>query len=216
MSSNYTDLSGIFNIDQALLQDISHQLNDGTSPVGNTALYQAVIDAQSQLDQYNTAFQKANQSTAQVLDRQVDVNNILEDELSRLQQKQLNVDNALVGRRRGAFLNDNYRQRYAQYTKIVFTFIITLVIIYVIDSFKPILPLPEFVINTINLVIIFIAIMICYYSYMTILWRDNIYFDELKLAPPDLSNNYSLDTTNMASSSIQFELLRYWNHLGQR
>jgi len=183
-----TDLTGIFNVQQALLNDISTQLSNKNNITTNTNLYNEVLQMQPDLDNYNASFQKANQSSSQVLERQNDVMKILDNELNRLSAKQQNVDNALEGKRRGSFLNDNYRERYSHYTKIVFIFILTLVIVYILDSAKGFIPLPNFVINFINVIIIFIAVILCYYNYMTILVRDKIYFDELNLPPPDISN----------------------------
>ena len=182
-----TDLNGIFNVQQALLNDISTQLSNKNNIEVNNNLYNEVLQMQPDLDNYNTSFQKANQSSAQVLERQNDVMHILDNELDRLSAKQQNVDNALEGKRRGSFLNDNYRERYSHYTKIVFIFILTLVIVYVLNSSKDFIPLPTFVINFIIVIIIVIAVTLCYYNFMTILVRDKIYFDELNLSPPDVT-----------------------------
>ena len=182
-----TDLNGIFNVQQALLNDISTQLSNKNNIEVNNNLYNEVLQMQPDLDNYNASFKKANQSSAQVLERQNDVMHILDNELNRLSAKQQNVDNALEGKRRGSFLNDNYRERYSHYTKIVFIFILTLVIVYVLNSLKDFIPLPTFVINFIIVIIIVIAVTLCYYNFMTILVRDKIYFDELNLSPPDVT-----------------------------
>ena len=182
-----TDLNGIFNVQQALLNDISTQLSNKNNIEVNNNLYNEVLQMQPDLDNYNASFQKANQSSAQVLERQNDVMHILDNELNRLSAKQQNVDNALEGKRRGSFLNDNYRERYSHYTKIVFIFILTLVIVYLLNSSKDFIPLPTFVINFIIVIIIVIAVTLCYYNFMTILVRDKIYFDELNLSPPDVT-----------------------------
>lgn len=186
--TSYTDLSGIFNVQKALLNDISSQLSNSNNVKVDTNLYKEVLKMQPDLDNYNQAFQQANESSAQVLDRQDDVIKILDSEMTRLSMKQQNVDNALEGKRRSSFLNDNYRERYSHYTKIVLIFVITLVIVYLLDSSKGFIPLPYFVINFIIAIIVIIAILLSYYNYMTILVRDKIYFDELNLPPPDLTN----------------------------
>lgn len=189
--ASYTDLSGMFYVQKALLNDISTQLSNTDNIEVNNNLYEQVQKMQADLDNYNMSFQTANESSSQVLSRQDDVQRILDDEYNRLVMKQMNIDNAVQGRRRGAFLNDNYKQRYSQYTKIIIIFICTLVSIYLLTTFKDVIPLPDYGINFIMFVIIVIAGMMCYFTYMTILVRDKIYFDELNIPPPplDISNN---------------------------
>ena len=176
--ASHTDLSGIFHVQKALINDISTQLSNSTNIDVNTNLYDEVQKMQADLDNYNTSFQSANESSSQVLSRQDDVQQLLNEEYNRLVMKQMNIDNAVQGRRRGAFLNDNYKQRYSHYTKIVIIFICTLVTIYLLTNFKEVIPLPDYAINFIMLIIVVVALMMCYFNYMTILVRDKIYFDE--------------------------------------
>jgi hypothetical protein len=188
-SSSYTDLSGLFQIQKAMLNDISSQVNNGTLSYSDGTITN-LQNMSTQLDNYNTAFDSANLSSQQVLDNQQAVEQILQNEYNRLLMKKQNVDNAYEGRQRAAFLNDNYRKRYSQYTKIVVIIISTLVICYILESLKPVFTFfPDFVYNMIMFIIVVIAIMMCYYTYMVIIYRDRIYFDQLDLPPPDLSNN---------------------------
>ena len=83
MATNYTDISGVIHIQKALLNDISN----------NSAADLRTI--QSNLDAYYTAFTDAGTSTSQVLSKQDSVSNILNNEYSRLQQKESSVDLAL-------------------------------------------------------------------------------------------------------------------------
>ena len=202
--TSYTDLSGVFQVQKALLNDISTQLSNTKNVTVNTNLYDQVQKMQADLDNYNNSFVQANESSNQVLDRQDNVQQLLDEEYNRLAMKQMNIDNALEGKRRGAFLNDNYRQRYAHYTKIVIIFVCTLIIIYMVNSSRAIIPIPNYLVDLIMLVIILVAAMMCYYTYHTILVRDKIYFDELNLPPPstDLSNNTINATTDISYNTF--------------
>jgi len=189
MTTTYTDLSGVFSIQQSLLNDIKDKLKKTTDINERGELYNQITQIEGSLDNYNKAFQDANKSSAQIVERQNNVMNILDTEYNRLTSKQQNIDNALEGKQRGSFLNDNYRERYSHYTKIVLTFVLTLVSIYILNASKGFLPIPDFVVNFIIVVIVGVALLLTYYNYMTIMVRDKIYFDELNLAPPDLKNN---------------------------
>jgi len=173
--SNINVLPDIINLQQNLLNDIAQ--NNNINPN---------FDAISgQLDQFNQAVENANFNNKQILSDQTDVQQILSQEYQRLQGKKQNIDNALESKQRLSFLNDNYRQRYAEYLKIIVIFIITLVIVGCINFFGNVLSfIPDYILNFLVILIILIALISCYYIYMGILMRDNIYFNELNLSTP--------------------------------
>lgn len=158
-------------------------------------------------DRYNS-LSAAELRDEDVLKQQTDVSNILNKEYDRLSQKKTSVDLALTGQRRAATLNENYRERFAAYTKILIIFIFTIIIVLLINYFRQfIVFIPGFLIDFLIAVICAVSAIMCYLNYITILTRDDIYFNELKLQPPgiDISGNKTAaagESTNLISSNF--------------
>ena len=171
-----TDLDGLFKIQKAMLEDLKNNNAGSALDIKTYA---------EQLDMYNAAFQSANQNSNVVLKDQQDVQAILDSELNRLKQKKTNVDEAIEGRYRGTLLNENYRLRYMEYTKILIIFVVSLISVIILINFRSYLPfIPDFIIDFVIIIISSVSIITCFYIYMGILSRDKIYFNELALSPP--------------------------------
>jgi len=101
--------------------------------------------------------------------------------------KKQNIDNALESQHRTATLNESYRQRYIQYTKMVIVVVISLaIIIAVIFLGRFFTVIPSFIIDVLIFIVMLSATFICYFIYADIAIRDKMYFDEINLDNPTI------------------------------
>ena len=195
-STIYTDVSGIFQVQQSYYTPILSGIND-------PSLNSNVNSVQSQLDNLNKGFQQANVSTTQVLTHQNDMINIVDTEKNRLLMKKQNIDNALVEKTRAVELNDSYRQRYEMYIKMVVIVVFGLAILFTIQLIGKYVPvIPSFIISLLVAIDILVVIFMCYFIYLDIQKRDPLHFNELNLSGPAvLTSDQIKDSTAKAQSS---------------
>jgi hypothetical protein len=174
----YIDLSG-------LLLTQSNYLN--AINTGNADDNGKLTDIQTKLTQLNNDYNKANISSAQILTHQDMVNNIITQEKNRLQLKQEEINLELEGKKRGILMNDSYRKRYQEYTKITIIIVVSLLLCIGLAFLGKTFPfLPSGILTLLCAIIIFIALLLCYFIYYDILSRDRVNFDELNLGNPSL------------------------------
>ena len=124
----------------------------------------------------------------------------MKSELARLDNKKLNIDKEIVSKKRIEFLKENYRARYAVYVNLLMMLTVTLLLIVVLNALSNYYPDASMLFRGVSLVVVLVAVYYAYYDVQTLYLRDNIYFDELKLASPyDLSGNitYTVDSSNI-------------------
>ena len=125
MVQTYSDLSGLFFIQQQYLADLSALSGGGTSVAGY------LTDLASKLNTTYNNFPIASASANYTLDHQSDMKNIIDEENRRLLEKQQSVDNAIFGQKRMADFNNSYTQKYLYQSKIIIAIIIA-VLLYLI------------------------------------------------------------------------------------
>ena len=118
---SYTDLSGVFYVQQQYLTDLS-ALSAGTD-VSND-----VSTVQSQLNDAYGKYGAANISSTAVLDHQSQMNTIIQAENDRLNEKKKNVDDALFAQQRVIAFNDSYRKKYRSQIDILIIVVIALLL----------------------------------------------------------------------------------------
>lgn len=169
------DLSGLLYLQQSYLNSVDK--NSGDPKILNTI--------QGQLNGLYNDLNVSNVSTSQVLDHQIQMSNIVETEQKRLELKKKSIDDALVGKKRSIELNDNYRLRYAAYTKMIIVLVIALVIYILLTIVSRLLPfLPSILFDILTAVLITGTIIILYVSYTDYKSRDTLYYNQLNLSPP--------------------------------
>ena len=133
---------------------------------------------------------------------------IINKEHKRLIDKQKLVDNAIMGKKRMNFLNNNYFERNAVYTQIVITIVICLGLFIMITLLQRYFPIIPSVVTDLLSGLLF-SIMIIYIGWLlyTISIRDNINFSEVNLAPPELKKGVQITNKNPNNSLFDlFEL----------
>jgi len=128
-----------------------------------------------------------------------DLATLVNAELDRVNLKKENVDVAIQGKNRASFLNENYRERFSIYVNLVIIILVALVFLFISFSLSNYYPASSFIFNIISFIVIGVALLFSYYNVQTLYLRDNIYFDELRLAPPDAKGNvsYTVDSSNI-------------------
>jgi len=122
---------------------------------------------------------------------------IINDEYTRLENKQKLVDTAIMGKKRMNFLNNNYFERNAVYTQIVITIVICLGLFIMITLLQRYFPIIPSVVTDLLSGLLF-SIMIIYIGWLlyTISMRDNINFSEVNLAPPEIKKGVQITNKN--------------------
>lgn len=134
-------------------------------------------------------------SAQYTLHKQADMQNIINNENDRIQQKKALVDNAIQGQQRMLILNDSYRQRNVQYRELILVAIITLALFIGIIFLKNNVSfIPEWVLNILTVIIIGGGIVYGLQTYYgKIASKNNVYFDHIDLAPPASFTETSAD-----------------------
>jgi hypothetical protein len=126
-------------------------------------------------------------NTNDVLIKQKDMIQIIDNENNRLQEKKQNVDNALEGQQRLITLNNSYRLRYADYIKILIIITISISIFVFVSLARKYIPFfPEVIYNITLILLIPITIIVLYYKYIELISHNKLYYDELEFTPPKM------------------------------
>jgi hypothetical protein len=151
-------------------------------------------------------------NTNDVLIKQKEMINIVNNEQDRLNEKKQSVDNALEGQKRLITLNNSYRLRYADYTKMIIIITILLSIFILVSLAKKYIPFfPETLYNIIIILLVPIGIIALYYKYAELISHNKLYYDELDLAPPKM---LSAQEKLKEKVSYQTDILKTGNLLG--
>lgn len=201
----FTDLSGLFHIQQNYLAGLSIQ---------DASFNDKITNLQSNLSTLNTAYGQSNQSSSAVLAKQSEMSTLVDTEKQRLELKKQNIDNALVGKNRAIQLNDTYRMRQAQYLRIKVAFVSVLAIVIGITLLNRRYPIiPQTVISLIIIIVIFVGMLYSIFVYSSIASRSVMNYNELELAGPSAPTAEEI-AANQAAAGKAGDLLRTINILG--
>jgi hypothetical protein len=194
----YTDLSGVFYVQQQYLTDLS-ALSAGTDVSGY------VSNLQDQLSSAYNSYSSANISSAAVLDHQTDMNKIIQAENDRLNEKKTNVDAALFSQQRVISLNDSYRKKYRMQINILIVIVVALLIYLGLLLLEKNIPMiPGFIIGLLKATDIAIAIILIWVFMAAINKRDTMDFDKLALSTPTSGNAIASSTTTDSGSTSAY------------
>ena len=185
-NTQYFDLPGLINIQSNYLTDLSRNYYNNAIDVAID-----VNSLQKNLIDVSNSYMLADQSSTAILTDQSNVMQIINSEQDRLNQKQELVKQMEQENKRKVLLNDTYRKKKVQYSKIMIVIIIALLIVIAISVMGKFLPIPEGFLSLLYILDIAIALIICFNLYTDITMRDYINYDEIYIAPPtiDASGN---------------------------
>jgi hypothetical protein len=157
----------------------------------NTAKSTGQLNVNQQgLDYVFSDYGQANKYTAQVMTNQRQMSDIVNAELTRLTQKKQSIDNLISTRERVSMLNDSYRQRYMEYTKMIVVFILSLVCFLLLNMAGRYLPIiPSTIIDILYIILVVVTCIVLFNMYASIQSRNKLYFDRLNLEPPVIQNS---------------------------
>jgi hypothetical protein len=195
---SYTDLSGVFYVQQRYLTDLS-ALSAGTD-VSNY-----VSTLQSQLTDAYGKYSTANISSAAVLDHQSQMNTIIQAENNRLNEKKKNVDDALFAQQRVIAFNESYRKKYRTQIDILIVIAIALLLYLGLILLEKNVPsVPGFVIGLLKVAVITVSFILVYLLITKINKRDQMDFDKLTLSVPTSGNAYVTGNTTSSGTTSDY------------
>jgi hypothetical protein len=175
----YSDLSGIFYIQQQYLLDLSAISKDA-----NAASLGYMQSLRTDLNDIYALYKTASPSVNATLSKQLDMNSIIDKEVTRLETKKTSVDSAIYGQKRMAQFSDSYSKKYFAQIKILFVVIIVLLIYLGLTMLNDFIPVPSDVIMIIMLVVGTFALFVILFTLKDIYSRYNMDFDKLNLRAP--------------------------------
>jgi len=210
-SNNYSQtIEQILN-DIQLLQQMEQQLFNSLET--NTTLtvqqQQQIIDKISQLSTMrvnlyqtlsgmNVFFQGALESSSEILQSQTAAISIVENELNQAKERLDVLEVEKNNKIRLVEINDYYSDRYAEHSKLMKIFVITLIPIIILAILKNKDILPNSIFVTLLVIICFISLYYCWNIYTSIIMRDNMNYQEYNWSfnPNAVSSASSSTTTS--------------------
>lgn len=211
-SNNYSqNIEQILN-DIQLLQQMEQQLFNSLETNTNLTVeqQQQIIDKISQLSTMrvnlyqtlsgtNTFFQGALESSTGTLQSQTAAISIVENELNQAKQRLDALEIEKNNKIRLVEINDYYSDKYAEHSKLMKIFIITLIPIIILAILKNKDILPNGIFITLVVIICFISLYYCSKIYTSIIMRDNMNYQEYNWTFNP--NMVSTTTTSSTTSS---------------
>lgn len=162
----------------------------------DSSLFTGQIELKNSINTLNTNLDTIQNKSSTFLANQDEVLNIVNQEKNRLEQKRQSIDNAHSSQVRSTQLNDSINKRYKAYLKILYVFIIVLVItliIHFIGKYFPIIP--AFILTFIYIGLFSFAIIYSISLYFEIQRHEKIIYDRLDNGRMEASGNL-VDTSN--------------------
>jgi ElaB/YqjD/DUF883 family membrane-anchored ribosome-binding protein len=135
----------------------------------------------------NIAKAMTTNNSSNVLSQQQAMQSIVDQEMTRLQNKQQNVDNAMNTQKRMMIMNDGFLKRQRMFSRISIAIAIGVFLILVFRYFSI---QNEELSSLANVLSVFVIVTVFIYSlwtYIAIMRRDPIYFDQIAYIPDKLT-----------------------------
>jgi len=180
-----------------------------SSPKDSSILFNALkfdfVNGNSEKPNINLASLKdalnaKDNKVSAVLTKQKQVNNILNSEITRLEQKKSQLVNAQKGQRRVLMMNESYRKRQQEYTKLIIAVVVVFALVLIMRYMRVYFNvLPESVYTLLH-ILLFVSVII--YSgviYVNVSSREKINFDRLSIPGPIIEDVGVLSARNEAA-----------------
>lgn len=155
---------------------------------------------ENELTTLASSVKEKDNAVSAVLTKQKQVNNILTSEINRLKVKKEQIDNARQGQMRVLMMNESYRKRQAEYTKliiaVVFVFALVIVMRYMRVFFNV---LPDAVYTLLHILLFASVIIYSMITYVNVNSREKINFDRLDIPGPKTESTADFDARNAAA-----------------
>ena len=191
------DLKSFFDLQKRYLQGTLQKSDD-------TELNEQITELQSELDSLNNVYDISNLTNADLLTKQDQVHNILNEEKNRLEKQKSVVENSYIAKEREMQLNNSYRLRQHEVNKmlavIVFGLFLIIIIILVNRRFSFI---PESGITIALIIIISLVGIYCLRQIFKIILRSHMDFTKISTDEPAELKKQSaeMDESNLLAAN---------------
>jgi len=173
--------------------NLANQFPDSTLLTGQT-------DLKNSMNTLNTNLNNIENKTSSFLGNQQQVLTIIDQEKSRLDEKKQSIDNAYSSQVRSTQLNQSMNKRYKEYLKILFVFIICLVVSLFIYFISNILGfIPSFIFTFIYIGLFSFAVIYSISIYVEIQRHERIVYDRLDMGRKNVDDT-SFNTTDLSNN----------------
>lgn len=131
----------------------------------------------------NIANAISSNNSANVLSQQMGMQTIIDQEMKRLNQKKQNIESAMTTQERMMILNDSFLKRQKMFSRIALAVVIGMSLIFIFRYFSINNPDLESLANVLSIFVIVTVFIYSMWTYIAILRRDPIYFDQLSYIP---------------------------------
>ena len=206
------DLSSVFHVQQDYLFDVTTTNADANNA---PQIVGYVNDVQNKLSSLSSQFKNANTSSQAVLAHQQQMMDIVNAERERLEEKKQLVDSASLQQQHVMVLNNTYRKKYTEYTKIIIVVVIGVAVFILLRMMSNFLQVPEWISILLHMINILVCFIVITTIYATIQTRDNIDFDKflngqkidlkklLEIVPLNIVKKVSMDYETDEASTTQ-------------
>ena len=195
--SNFSDLSGLFYIQDQYLMDLSY------IPTGNSRydVSNKISNLKSALDAIYQRYSNVNPSIALAVSKQADMANIISKETERLNAKKNQVDGSLYSQKRMAAFSESYSQKYQSQMKILYVIIIMALIYLGLSLLHSFIPVPDIIFNIVIILVVLFGAVIIILTVRDIGRRNNMDFNKLNLGHPTniIERNKALGFFNLSA-----------------
>jgi hypothetical protein len=129
----------------------------------------------------------SSNNSANILSQQMGMQTIIDQEMNRLEQKQQNIEGAVTTQQRMMVLNDSFLKRQQMFSKMAVAIVIGMSLIFIFRYFSINNPDLEGLANVLSIFVIVSVFFYSMWTYVAIISRDPIYFDQLKYIPDKLT-----------------------------
>jgi hypothetical protein len=135
-----------------------------------------------------------------VLTKQKQVNNILQSEMNRLNDKKTQLDNARKGQMRVLMMNESYRKRQSEYLKLITAVVVVFALVIVMRYTRVYFNvLPDAVYTLLHILLFASLIIYSLITYINVNSREKINYDRLSLPSPVIELSADFKKRNAAA-----------------
>ena len=156
--------------------------------------------SQPELDKLQQSVKAKDDAVSAVLTKQKQVNNILQSELNRLAMKKEQLDEAQKGQMRVLMMNESYRKRQAEYTKLIIAVVMVFALVIVMRYMRVFFNvLPDAVYTLLHILLFASVIIYSFITYINVSSREKINFDRLDIPGPKTESKADFEKRNTAA-----------------
>jgi len=162
-----------------------------------------IANLQNSLEQAHKSLLQSNSEENGFLNNQKDVERVINQEHEHLLEKKEKIDDSYESKKRLLELNESYRLKSADYTKLLMIFIFGLVILaFIVFLSKTVTFIPGLVYDILSIIVICATAYLGYIKYIDITRRDDLYYNELHMGQPPSNSPAQIAEMNKQNAKL--------------